>query len=205
MIVVIDYGLGNLRSVAKALEKAGAEVTVSSEPGLISSASALVLPGVGAFARGRTNLYSRGLIEPIREVISGGRPFLGICLGLQLLFSSSSEYGSTPGLDIIKGKVLPFRVREKIPHMGWNTVDPVNKNSFLFENIPEQSYFYFVHSYYVTPEKDSDYLASTEYGISFCSAAQKDNVCGVQFHPEKSGPAGLRILENFVTRSKNAG
>ena len=195
-IAVVDYGLGNLRSVAKALESVGAEVTVTSNPQEILEASGIVLPGVGAFYRGIENLKQRGLVSVILEVINKDKPFLGICLGLQLLFTQSQEHGLCKGLDVIAGEVKKFSPGVKIPHMGWNQVKLVKEG--LFKDVPDNSYFYFVHSYAVEP-KDREFIAATAvYGREFTSGVNKGNLWGVQFHPEKSSVLGLKILENFV-------
>lgn len=199
-IVVIDYGLGNLRSVTKALEKVGASVELTRDPDRVVSAKGAVLPGVGAFSAGMENLRSLGLLPAVRQRIEEGRPLLGICLGLQLLFSVSEEHGLHEGLDVIKGKVVRFGGGLKIPHMGWNAIQPVRRApaSHLFEGIPDNSFFYFVHSYYVVPEDASVTAATCEYGIEFTCAIAKDNLFAVQFHPEKSSDLGLNVLENFV-------
>ncbi len=197
MIAVIDYGLGNLRSVSKALESLGTEVEVTSKPKIIESADGVVLPGVGAFYRGMENITKLGLAVPIKKCASSGKPFLGICLGLQLLFSESTEHGKHKGLDIIKGKVVKFKEGVKIPHMGWNSVDRI-KDTPLFKNIPDKSYFYFVHSYFVEPKDKKVIAGATDYSQSFTSMIAKDNVFGVQFHPEKSSELGLKVLKNFL-------
>lgn len=199
-IVVIDYGLGNLRSVTKALEKVGATVELTSDPETIVSAKGAVLPGVGAFSAGMENLRSLGLLPALRERIEEGRPLLGICLGLQLLFTVSEEHGVYEGLDVIKGKVVRFGEGLKIPHMGWNAIKPVRQPpaSHLFEGIPDNTFFYFVHSYYVVPEDGSVTAATCEYGVEFACAIARDNLFAVQFHPEKSSDLGLKVLENFV-------
>jgi len=199
-IVVIDYGLGNLRSVTKALEAVGAEAELSSDPEEIVSARGLVLPGVGAFSAGMANLRSLGLLPAIQQRISEGKPLLGICLGLQLLFTVSEEHGQHDGLNTIGGRVVKFAGDLKIPHMGWNTIRPVRgpPAANLFGGIPDDSFFYFVHSYYVVPDDRSVVAATTEYGVEFASAIARDNLFGVQFHPEKSGDPGLKVLENFV-------
>lgn len=200
-IAVIDYGLGNLRSVAKALEAVGAKVKITNKPAEIQAAAALVLPGVGAFKAAMDKLGRLNLVEPIKAAISENKPFLGICLGLQVLFSASEEHGSSAGLDIIKGKVKKFPATVKIPHMGWNNVKLKAQSSKfkVFENIPDESYFYFVHSYYVEPQDKSMVVATTDYGPEFTCAVNKDNLWGVQFHPEKSEKLGLQILRNFVS------
>ncbi|NQT84511.1 imidazole glycerol phosphate synthase subunit HisH [bacterium] len=199
-IVVIDYGLGNLRSVTKALQAAGARIQLTSEPEKIVSARGAVLPGVGAFSAGMQNLQSLHLLPAILERMAEGKPLLGICLGLQLLFTVSEEHGLHKGLDAVAGRVVKFGGGLKIPHMGWNTVKPVRQSpaGILFEGIPDDSFFYFVHSYYVVPEDESVVSATTEYGVEFASAIARRNLFAVQFHPEKSGDLGLRILENFV-------
>ncbi len=207
MIVVIDYDLGNLRSVAKALESVGGKVEVSSSPEKIARAQALVLPGVGAFYRGMENLKKLGLLPVILKSIKEDKSFLGICLGLQLLFTESEEHGLHQGLNVIKGRVEKFTAGVKIPHMGWNQLrlqsrDNKEPRAGLFTDVQDNSYFYFVHSYYVEPEDRSLIVGTTQYGQEFVSAVKKDNVWGVQFHPEKSGEVGLKILENFVKFSK---
>jgi len=200
-IAVIDYGLGNLRSVSKALECAGAKVKVTNKPDDITSASAIVLPGVGAFKVAMDNLKKLGLVDPLIKTIKEGKPFLGICLGLQVLFSESAEHGTSQGLGLIKGEVKKFSSDVKIPHMGWNAVklSKDNPGISIFKGISDESYFYFVHSYYVEPEDKSLILTTSEYGQSFTSAISKDNIWGMQFHPEKSEKLGLQILRNFVS------
>ena len=201
MIAIVDYDMGNLRSVQKGFEKIGASATITRDIGVIEAASALVLPGVGAFGVCMEKLESYDLIDPIKEFIASGKPFLGICLGLQLLFEESVEFGSKQGLGILKGKVLRFPASDlKVPHMGWNSVE-VQKDSRLMEGIKDGSYFYFVHSYYVEP-LDSVTLGTTGYGLTFSSAVEVDNVFATQFHPEKSQSAGLKILENFADLSR---
>jgi glutamine amidotransferase len=199
-IVVVDYGLGNLRSVTKALEAVGASTQLTSDPRKIISAPGVVLPGVGAFSAGMRNLEALGLVPAIQERIATGRPLLGICLGLQLLLTVSEEHGLHEGLDVIAGRVVRFDGELKIPHMGWNTIKPARQSpaAALFEGIPDDSFFYFVHSYYVVPDDKNVIAATTEYGIEFTSAVAKDNLFALQFHPEKSGDLGLKILENFV-------
>jgi len=199
-IVVIDYGLGNLRSVTKALEAVGGRVELTTAPERIISAKGAVLPGVGAFSAGMENLRSRDLLPAVQQRIDEGKPLLGICLGLQLLFTLSEEHGLHGGLDVVKGKVVRFGEGLKIPHMGWNTIKPVRQPpaSYLFEGIPDNTFFYFVHSYYVMPEDTSVVAATTEYGIEFTSAIAKNSLFAVQFHPEKSSDLGQKILENFV-------
>ncbi|MFQ5433095.1 MAG: imidazole glycerol phosphate synthase subunit HisH [Nitrospinota bacterium] len=201
MIAIVDYDMGNLRSVQKGFEKVGASAAITRDPDVIASASRLVLPGVGAFGVCMEKLEGYNLIGPIKEFIASGKPFLGICLGLQLLFEESVEFGSKQGLGILKGKVLRFpKSGLKVPHMGWNSVE-LQKGSRLMEGIDDGSYFYFVHSYYVEPAGGVT-LGTTGYGLTFTSAVEKDNVFATQFHPEKSQKAGLKILENFAYLSQ---
>ncbi len=197
---MIDYGMGNLRSVSKALEAAGGRVVLSSDPAELKKLPALVLPGVGAFEHGMRNLRERGLAELVNAAVKEGKPFLGICLGLQLLFSESEEHGLHRGLDLVPGRVKKFSGGVKVPHMGWNNVNSKLKtqNSKLFDGIPDGSYFYFVHSYHVIPEEKAVIAGTTEYGGEFVSAIVRGNLCGVQFHPEKSTKLGLRVLKNFL-------
>lgn len=211
MIAVIDYGLGNIRSVTKALELVIASsrieagpVEVVSRPEALRRADAAVLPGVGAFKRGIQNIEGRGLLAPIKDFMNSGKPFLGICLGLQLLFSESDEDGLHEGLGIIEGRVVRLTGELKIPHMGWNTVrfasDKADDGAGIFNGIPDNSYFYFVHSYHGVPADKSWAAGWTEYGDMIASAVQRDNVWATQFHPEKSATLGLKILENFCSR-----
>lgn len=196
MIAVIDYGMGNLRSVQKGFEKVGFNAVVTDERKMIEDASHLVLPGVGAFKDCMHNLKERGLVDPILKGIEKGKPFLGICLGLQLLFEKSEEFGSHEGLGLIKGKVVKFPKSElKVPHMGWNSVK-IMSDTPLLRRIEDNSYFYFVHSYYVVPD-DNVTATITEYGLEFTSSIVKDNIFACQFHPEKSQKDGLKILKAF--------
>ena len=204
MITIIDYGMGNLRSVQKALERLGYEAKVTSSVADVLDASHLILPGVGAFGAAMVNLDKLGLVEPIRKVAASGRPFLGICLGMQLILTESEEMGDFRGLDIVKGKVLRFFQEGdrnektgalKVPHMGWNSLD-IRKPGPLLADTPEGAMVYFVHSYYAAPTEDV-VAATTGYGVDFCSAIWKDNVIATQFHPEKSGSIGLAMLRNF--------
>jgi len=195
--VVIDYGMGNLRSVSKALEYVGfGEVVVSSNPGVVGSAEVLVLPGVGAFGDAMENLRSLGLVEPIRKHIERGKPFLGICLGLQLLFERSHEHGLHEGLGILKGEVRLLPPRVRVPHIGWNQLWK-KKESPLLKGIKDGEFFYFVHSYVVEPEEEEVVLTTTDYGVDFVSSVWVDNLFAVQFHPEKSQRKGLELLKNF--------
>ena len=198
MIAILDYGMGNLKSVEKALQKVGAQTLVTSEPEKVLVAEGLVLPGVGAFKDCMRNLKEYGLIDPLYQFIQSGRPFLGICLGLQLLFSESTEFGLYKGLDIIRGKVVRFAQDStvKVPHMGWNTVKIEKEVTFLQE-IEDESYFYFVHSYYVIPEDESIVATTTNYGVKFVSSICHNNIFACQFHPEKSQRLGLGILRRF--------
>ncbi len=199
MIAIIDYGMGNLRSVQKGFEKVGHDAIVTSNYKDILSADGVVLPGVGAFKDCMRNLREGGLIDTIHKVIDDGKPFLGICLGLQLLFTEGEEFGIHKGLDIIKGRVVRFSFSTqglKIPHMGWNNIG-IKRRHPVFENIQDNSYFYFVHSYYVVPEDDNIVASKTDYGINFVSSISKDNIFACQFHPEKSQEMGLRLLKNF--------
>ncbi len=199
MIVVVDYGMGNLRSVQKGFEKVGGNAVISRDPVEIERADRLVLPGVGAFPECMRNLTRLDLVEPILEFIESGRPFLGICLGLQLLFDESEEFGGHDGFGVIPGKVREFdrNMGLKIPHMGWNQVS-FAKEVPIFRGIEEGSFFYFVHSFYVDPDDPTDIAAETEYGIKFTCAAVRDNIFATQFHPEKSQDLGLKILKNFA-------
>ncbi|MHB8841088.1 MAG: imidazole glycerol phosphate synthase subunit HisH [Candidatus Aquicultor sp.] len=196
MIAIIDYGMGNLRSVEKAFEKLGFEVAVSADPGFINNARGVVLPGVGAFADCMANLKTAGLEGAVHDSINSGKPFLGICLGLQLLMEEGEEDGIHKGLGVFKGRVRRLPEGQKIPHMGWNQVKYANKPPIL-EGVPEGSNFYFVHSYYVDPSDTGIIATVTDYGFEFTSSIWSDNVFAVQFHPEKSGDVGHKVLENF--------
>lgn len=204
MITVIDYGMGNLRSVTKAFELYSDNVVVSSNPDTIYESSGVVLPGDGAFPRAMENLEKNNWINTLKNYINNDGFFLGICLGYQLLFSGSDEFEYTDGLDIIPGKVVKFKSDDlKIPHMGWNQVK-IKKDSVFMKNIDDLSYFYFIHSYY--PEiKDSEWIIGTsEYGTVFPCIVGKNNLVASQFHPEKSHRSGLKIIENFSRLSNNA-
>lgn len=202
MIVIIDYGMGNLRSVQKAFERVGHAAIVSDDAGVIARADKIVLPGVGAFKDAMEGLRARGLVELIKSAVAEGKPYLGICLGLQLLFTTGYEDGEHRGLDIVAGKVVRFAPRdnsahEKVPHMGWNKVDILRPCPY-FNVIPSGTYFYFAHSYYVVPDDPSVVAAQTEYITTFASAVWRDNVFATQFHPEKSQRYGLQLLRNFA-------
>ncbi|OGP32618.1 MAG: imidazole glycerol phosphate synthase, glutamine amidotransferase subunit [Deltaproteobacteria bacterium GWC2_42_11] len=196
--------MGNLRSVQKGFERVGHKCIITRNPKDILDASHVVLPGVGAFKDCMENLQNYGLIEPILNVINDGKPFLGICLGLQLLFTESEEFGIHKGLDIIKGRVVRFDFSNiegsddiiKVPHMGWNNIK-ILQDAPLLKDIPDNSYFYFVHSYYVVPEDEDVIATKTDYGIEFTSSIWKDNIFACQFHPEKSQKMGSMILKNF--------
>lgn len=207
MIVVVDYGSGNLRSVAKALEATGGMVRVSADPADIPRADRLLLPGVGAFGDCRANLDARGLTEPVLRHIRAGKPFLGICVGMQLLFAAGEEFGYHQGLDLIPGTVVPFS-RDvidpadpgrhlKVPHMGWNEVIQKQQHP-LWNGIPDASRFYFVHSFHGQTTRASDVAGSSVHGITFTAAVARENLFATQFHPEKSQKHGLRLLHNFL-------
>jgi glutamine amidotransferase len=198
MIAIIDYGMGNLRSVQKGFERVGFEAVVTRDLGQIQSARGVVLPGVGAFNACMENLGKLGLIEPIRDVVHRQKPFLGICLGFQLLFSESEEFGKQRGLELFPGKVVGFRADEnfKVPHMGWNRVEKKHDSPFL-EGISSGDYVYFVHSFHVVPDDPSIVTTTTDYRAPFVSSIATDRLFACQFHPEKSQELGLRILANF--------
>lgn len=195
---IIDYGMGNLRSVYKAIESAGGEPVLVTGPDGIIECDRLILPGVGGFKDAVRNLKSQNLWVAIEEFIKSGKPFLGVCLGMQLLFEKSFEFGEHRGFGIFKGKVLRFQEKSlKVPHMGWNKVLSKKKSKIL-NHLMEGEFFYFVHSYYCEAEDEKDILLETEYGVVFTSGVERDNVFAFQFHPEKSQKAGLKILENFL-------
>jgi imidazole glycerol-phosphate synthase subunit HisH len=203
MIAIIDYGMGNLRSVQKGFERVGCDAVVTADPKVVLEAEKIVLPGVGAFPDCMRNLEQGGFIQPILRVIREGRPFLGICLGLQLLFTESDEFGVHQGLNVIPGRVVRFPegMAErgealKVPHMGWNQLS-IKRRPPAFEGVDEGANVYFVHSFYVAPEDERVVATTTTYGIEFCSSIWKDNIVATQFHPEKSQEKGLRILKNF--------
>jgi len=195
--------MGNLRSVSKALERVGLNAVVTSDPALIADGAGMVLPGVGAFADCMRNLDGSGLVSPVLDFIGSGRPFFGICLGLQLLFTEGFEFGRHEGLGVIPGVVVRFEGapfegegKLKVPHMGWNRVRWV-QGFPPFSSVPDNSYFYFVHSYYVVPDDEKDAAGITDYGIDFVSAIRRDNIIATQFHPEKSQAVGLQMLTSF--------
>lgn len=200
MIAIIDYGMGNLASVRNALNKLGYEAVITSQAEEILTADKVILPGVGAFADSIQNLRQQGLDRVIQQVAGRETPLLGICLGLQLLFSESEENGFYRGLDLIPGRVVKFELPRsyKVPHMGWNEIIPA-ESSRLFQGIPSGSYFYFVHSFYVVPENNTAEAARCNYGIDFTCAVEAGNIFATQFHPEKSGDIGLQVLKNFAS------
>ena len=200
MITIIDYGMGNLRSVEKAFAFLGHEVEVSHDPQSMAKAEKIVLPGVGAFGDAMQELHSRGLIDPLRRAIASETPFLGICLGYQLLFESSEESPGVEGIGILPGRVVRFPDTVKIPHMGWNDAR-FERSHPVLEKVEEGAFFYFVHSYYVEPAEPSDCLTTTTYGIDFASGASRGNLVAFQFHPEKSSSAGMLILDDFARMS----
>lgn len=204
MIAIIDYGMGNLRSVQKGFEKIGSEAIITNDPLIVLQAERIVLPGVGAFRDCMHNLEQGGFVEPIMKVIAEGRPFLGICVGMQLLFTDSVEFGLYSGLNVIPGHVLRFPDKMtvageklKVPQMGWNQIS-IKRRAPVFEGVVDGSNVYFVHSYYAKPDDNSVVATTTDYGFEFCSSAWKDNVVATQFHPEKSQAIGLQILKNFA-------
>ena len=202
MIAIVDYEMGNLRSVQKGFETVGYDAVITRDPAVIDRGSHVVLPGVGAFGDCVRNLNRFGLVEPLRRSISRGKPFLGICLGLQVLFTESEEFGAHKGLDIFKGKVKRFSFSDlqgkelKIPHMGWNSINIAHPNPVLNDIAPE-AYVYFVHSYYVEPVETKIICTETTYGIPFVSSVAYENIFACQFHPEKSQRIGLQLLRNF--------
>jgi glutamine amidotransferase len=215
MIAIVDYGRGNLGSVEKAFERVGIPAVVTEDPRAVDDAAAVVLPGDGAFHDAMANLAARGLIEPLRRALDGTRPFLGICLGYQLLFSTSEEFGEGRGLDVLAGVVRRFPPGRKVPHMGWNRVEH-DGSLALFDGVPRGAHFYFVHSYYPVvaagagvAKPGSPHLQMTfawcEYGVRFAAAVQHGRIHGTQFHPEKSQRWGLRLLENFAAIVKGGG
>jgi glutamine amidotransferase len=197
MIAIVDYGVGNLRSVQKALERVGAKAVVASDPAQLDTAQGIVLPGVGAFGDGMDNLRARGLVRPLRDQVAQDKPFLGICLGMQLLFDESEEMGFHEGLGLLAGRVVRFPESDlKVPHIGWNQLQGCG--SGVLTGLNDGEYAYFVHSYYVVPAERSDVVATTEYGVDFASVVSRDRIFGAQFHPEKSQDVGLRLLKNFA-------
>jgi glutamine amidotransferase len=197
LIAVIDYGMGNLRSVTNALEKLGADAVVTRDKQVIEASKAIILPGVGAFGKCIENLEKLELLDFIKETIGEGKQYLGICLGMQVLFESSEEAPGIAGMGVLKGTVPRFTGDIKIPHMGWNNIKIVKETEIL-RGIDNSEYFYFVHSYYCSPEDKGIVATTTPYGGEFVSSVQKDNIFACQFHPEKSQRVGLQLLQNFV-------
>ena len=200
MIAIIDYGAGNIQSVKKAFDFIGAESVITDNPEVINACDRVLLPGVGSFGDAMDSMAKNGLVETVKQNALSGKPFLGICLGLQLLFEESEESPGVKGLGIFKGKIKKFSpdMGLKIPHIGWNSLE-IKQNDTLFKGIPENSYVYFVHSYYLHAEDEKDIATITNYGIDFHSAVGKNNIFATQFHPEKSGDVGLQILKNFAS------
>jgi glutamine amidotransferase len=197
--VIVDYGMGNLRSVEKAVEAVGGQPLISGDPDVVCRGKRLILPGVGAFGDAMENLRRHKLDIAIAESVKARKPLLGLCLGLQLLFTESDEFGTHRGLNLIPGKVRRFHEPGlRVPHVGWNQIEGAHSNPLL-EDIPEGAYFYFVHSYYVEPDNPDNVLCWTSYGCRFCSIAWKDRVWGAQFHPEKSQDSGKKLLRNFLS------
>ncbi len=206
MIAIIDYGMGNLRSVQKAFEKVGHPAIVTNDPAVVAKAEKIVLPGVGAFEDAIAELRNRNLIRPVLAAIDSGKPFLGICLGLQLLFDVSYENGRHEGLGVLRGEVVRFDLPQgySVPHMGWNQVD-FQRRPPVLEGMAAGTYFYFVHSYYVVPQEANVVATTTNYGSPFCSMIWRDNLFASQFHPEKSQSEGLKFFKNFATLGEQAG
>lgn len=205
-IAIIDYGMGNLKSINKLFHHLNIDSKITSNPDIIKKADGVILPGVGAFGDAMKNLRHRKLDNLIKSLAEEGKPLLGVCLGLQLLFSKGFEMGEYEGLDIIQGKVIKFDINkvDKIPHIGWNNVRFKDKDHFLLQDIPNNTYFYFVHSFYAIPEDNATILGTTKYGNKeFASIIQKDNLVATQFHPEKSSKFGIQIYKNFLHYCKN--
>jgi glutamine amidotransferase len=196
-VAIIDYGVGNLRSVEKAFHAGGAEAVVTSDERALRDAERLVLPGVGAFRACMEALTARGFDRLVRERVNEGAPLLGVCVGMQMLFEESEEFGATSGLGLLRGRVRRFPEGERVPQVGWNQVE-WRKAHALAEGVEGGTFFYFVHSYFCDAAEDEDVLGVTEYGARYASVVARANVCGVQFHPEKSQAAGLRLLKNFA-------
>ena len=211
MIAIIDSGIANLRSVEKALARLGVKAAVIEEPAALREAAGIILPGVGAFAEGIAKLRSHGFVEPLRREIERGKPVLGICLGLHFLFSESEEFGRHRGLDLLPGRVRRFdegtltrpdpALRLKVPHMGWNRVR-IERPAPILAGLPQDPFFYFVHSYYVEPADPAVIAGTTEYGVRFTSIIWRDNLFATQFHPEKSQASGLQVLRNFAALAR---
>jgi glutamine amidotransferase len=203
-VVIVDYGAGNLRSVQKAVERAGYHPLITDNPGDVLDADAVILPGVGAAADTMRNLREHAMEEPVRSVIALGRPFLGVCMGLQALLTRSEEDGEQSCLNVLPGVVRRLPSGQKVPHMGWNEVRQLRPHP-IFRGIPDGAYFYFLHSYYVDPEDTSAVIAESAYGVPFAAAVARGNLVATQFHPEKSGDLGLRIYANFLDNALRGG
>ena len=199
MIAIVDYGAGNLMSVKKALDFIGADSIITSNPAELASAEKVILPGVGSFGDAMESMREKGLVEAVKASALSGKPFLGICLGLQLLFDESEESPEAQGLALLNGKItqIPTDMGLKVPHIGWNSVE-ISEGSRLFNGIKNGSYFYFVHSYYLNGADENAVAGTTEYGVKIQCAVERENLFATQFHPEKSGEVGLRLLKNFV-------
>lgn len=199
MIAIVDYGAGNLMSVKKALDFIGADSIITSNPAELASAEKVILPGVGSFGDAMESMREKGLVEAVKASALSGKPFLGICLGLQLLFAESEESPEAQGLALLNGKItqIPTDIGLKVPHIGWNSVE-ISEGSRLFNGIKNGSYFYFVHSYYLNGADENAVAGTTEYGVKIQCAVERENLFATQFHPEKSGEVGLRLLKNFV-------
>ena len=200
-VAIIDYGVGNLRSVEKAFAATECDAIVSADETVLRSADRLVLPGVGAFAACMKALTVRGFDQILRERVGAGTPLLGVCVGMQMLFEESEEFGRTPGLGLLPGRVRRFSDDLVVPHVGWNQIRQRTTHP-LFDGIEDGAFFYFVHSYYCEPARVESVLSETDYGLAYASVVAQDNICGVQFHPEKSQSAGLRLLHNFALSDK---
>lgn len=203
MVSIIDYGAGNLMSVKKALDFIGAESEITADKDKIKNASHVILPGVGSFGDAMASMAERGLVDTVREAALSGKPFLGICLGLQLLFAESDESPAVSGLGVLDGKIslIPKNDGLKVPHMGWNSVE-IKQNSGIFKGISNGSYFYFVHSFYLNGANADEVAGTTQYGTEIQCAVEKGNLCATQFHPEKSGEIGLMLLKNFLAKGE---
>lgn len=203
MVSIIDYGAGNLMSVKKALDFIGAESEITMDREKIKNASHVILPGVGSFGDAMASMAERGLVETVRDAALSGKPFLGICLGLQLLFAESEESPDVQGLGVLDGRIslIPKHAGLKVPHMGWNSVT-IQNHAGIFKDIPDNSYFYFVHSYYLNSANENEVAGVAQYGTEIQCAVEKGNLCATQFHPEKSGEIGLKLLKNFLEKGE---